>query len=130
MIDLSQEFHPQPKVYKAKKEPKPIKQIGKKGKLNLEANKEFKKTFEEIGITECEIKLDGCWKIIMGFAHGKKRIDLTPEELKKFAIGACNPCHHKIEYECEKYTGLTMEQFVKKTIEQRNYESSRIQKAG
>jgi hypothetical protein len=32
MIDLSTEFHPQPKIYKAKKEPKPIKKVGKKGK--------------------------------------------------------------------------------------------------
>lgn len=31
MIDLSQEFHPYPKVYKAKKMPKPIAKIGKKG---------------------------------------------------------------------------------------------------
>lgn len=118
-MDLSQEFHPIPKVYRVKKEPRPIKQIGKKGKLNLKANLELKKTFAEIGITKCEIQLEGCWKIIMGFAHGKKRRNLTPKELKKFAIGGCNPCHDKIEYDCEKYTGITMEQFVKKTIENR-----------
>lgn len=119
-IDLSKEFHPVPKpAPRGKKEPKPIKQIGKKGEKNLEANKELKATAIKLGITDCEIKLDGCWKIIMGWAHGKKRGDLTPAELKKFAIGACNPCHQKIEYDCEKWTGMTMEQFVKMTIKNR-----------
>lgn len=119
-MDLSKEFHPYPKPVSKKKAPKPLKQIGKKGKLNLEANLELKRYFEKHGIRACEIQLDGCWRIIMGFAHGKKRGDLTPEELKKFAIGACNPCHQKIEYECEKYTDMTMEQYVRKTIDSRN----------
>lgn len=121
--DLSKEFNPQPKVFKAKKEAKPIKQIGKKGKININATKELKDYFFKHGITTCEIQLAGCWKIIMGFAHGKKRNDLTPEELRKFAIGACNPCHQKIEYDCVKHTGLTMEQFVGKTIENRRLQS-------
>jgi hypothetical protein len=120
--DLGNSFNPVPKpLKKEKSSPKPIKKIGKKGKLNLEATAELKKTSELLGITECEIKLNGCWKVIHGFAHGKKKRKLTPEELKKFAIGACNPCHDKIEYECEKWTGMTMEQFVRKTIQERKY---------
>ena len=108
-----------PKTFKKKKEPKGLNKIGKKGKANLEANVELKATSQKLGITTCEIKLNGCWNEIHGFAHGKKRIDLTPEELKKFAIGGCNPCHEKIEYDCEKWTGMTMEQFVRMTIENR-----------
>src|ERR1035437_4617804 len=117
--DLSQSFHPMPKVYKAKKEPAPINKIGKKGKLNLEANEQLKKDFQDMEIFNCEIKLPGCWKILMNWAHGKKRRNLTPEELKKFAIGACTPCHDKIEYDCKKWTGLTMAEFVTKVINSR-----------
>jgi hypothetical protein len=117
--DLSSSFNPVPKVFKAKKDPKPIKQIGKKGKENIEATEQLKKDFQDLGVFGCEIKLEGCWKILMGFAHGKKKRKLTPEELKKFAIGACNPCHDKIEYFCKKWTGLTMEQFVTKIINER-----------
>lgn len=120
MLDLSREFHPVPKpAPRLKKTPKPINKIGKKGKANLAAVKDLKATAVALGIKECEIKLNGCWKIIMGFAHGKKKINLTPEELKKFAIAACNPCHQKIEYECEKYTGMSMEQFVRQVIKDR-----------
>ena len=59
--DLSQEFNPQPKVYKLKKMSKPIKQLGKKGLASKEAVEQMKKDFAEIGITTCEAKLPGCW---------------------------------------------------------------------
>lgn len=104
---------------KTKKPQKPIKQIGKKGKENLEATAELKRTAEELGITKCEIQLNGCWREIHGFVHGKKRRNLTKEELRKFAIGGCNPCHDKVEYDCEKWTGMTMEQFVRQVIKNR-----------
>lgn len=119
MIDLSSEFYPIPKVFKPKKIPKGIRKIGKKSKLNLEANVILKSDFQRMGITRCEVQLNDCWGVIQGFAHGKKRRDLTLAELKKFAIGSCNACHHKIEYECEKWTGMTMEQFVRMTIKNR-----------
>ena len=109
-IDLSGEVYPQEKTYKKKKEPKAINKIGKKGEANLEATAELKKTAVKLGIITCEIQLEGCWKTLMGFAHGKKKSKgMTPTELKKFAIGACNPCHQKIEYDCEKWTGMAME---------------------
>lgn len=117
--DLSQEFHPFPKVYKEKKQPKRIRQIGKKGRANIEANKELKRTSYEQGKQDCEIKLPGCFKVWMGFAHGKKKRKLTPEELKRFAIRACNPCHDKIEYDCKKWTGMSMEEFVAKVLRER-----------
>lgn len=117
--DFNSSFNPVPKVFKEKKNPKPIKPIGKQGKLNMEATAGLMQTAVKLGLTTCEIKLDGCWKTLMGFAHGKKKRKLTPLELKKFAIGACNPCHDKIEYECEKWTGLPMEQFVRMTIKNR-----------
>jgi hypothetical protein len=110
---------PQPKKYKEKKNQKPVKKIGKQTEANMEATKGLMQTAVKLGITTCEVKLDGCWKGIQGFAHGKKKRKLTPIELKKFAIGSCNPCHDKIEYDCEKWTGMTMEQFVRMTIRNR-----------
>ena len=118
--DLSGECNPQPKQYKAKKTPKPIKKIGEKGEANLKAVVALKKEAEQLGITTCEIKLEGCWKSIMNFAHGKKKSKgMTKKELETFAIAACNPCHQKIEYECEAWTGMKMEKFVKKVIKER-----------
>jgi hypothetical protein len=124
-LDLSKEFHPQPKVYKSKKEPKPIAKIGKKGQESLDNVAERKKEFEAVGITTCEISAypktkwvfeNVCWhNNALSFAHGKKRKKLTKEELKKVILG-CVPCHTIIEYECEKKTGLTMEQFVDAVI--------------
>src|SRR5690349_2391044 len=108
MLDLSKEFHPVPKPQKLEKsKPHPIGA----GKKTIQANEdraERKKDFVKMGIDYCEIKLPGCWKIIHGFAHVDKQNNMTPEEKRYAAIGACNPCHHKIEYECEKWTGLSM----------------------
>ena len=118
-MDLTNEFHPVPKVFREKKSPKPINRIGKKGRANLAATAELKEKAETTGRTRCEIRLEGCWGLIQGFAHGKKKRKLTPTELRKFAIGGCNPCHDKIEYDCKKWTGLTMEQFVRKVIRER-----------
>lgn len=118
--NLGDSFHPQPKTFKEKKKPKGINKIGKKGEANLEATAELKAEAERLGITKCEVQLNGCWGVIHGFAHGKKKSKgMTPDELKKFAIAACNECHYKIEYNCEKWTGLSMEQFVKMVIKNR-----------
>ncbi len=95
--DLSQSFHPQPKVYKAKKEPKTMNQIGKKGKEDIIARSENKEEMEKLGITSCELKYEGCWhNNALTFAHAKKRRKLTKEDLHT-AIVACQPCHAQIE---------------------------------
>jgi hypothetical protein len=124
--DLSKEFNPVPKPQKKeKKSPQPIKQLGKKGRDNVDNVAERKKEFEKAGITECEISAYKptmavfakiCWhNNALGFAHGKKRKKLTKEELKKVILG-CTPCHTIIEYECLKKTGMTMEQFIDAVI--------------
>lgn len=115
MINLSNEFYPQPKVFKAKKQPKPIKQIGKKGKLNLDANIQMKKDFEALGITECEVKLKGCWKSnALTFAHLDKRRYLKKEDLTTGVL-ACTPCHIEIE----KYSREKMKAFLEDIIKNR-----------
>lgn len=94
--DLSQEFHPVPKVYKSKKPPKPLK-AGAKTNEWEEARKELKKLFEANEVTSCELKLQGCWKKnALTFAHIDKRRNLTPNEITAVVL-LCTPCHQKVE---------------------------------
>ena len=57
-----------------------MKQIGKIGRVNLEANKILKEKFLEYGITRCEVSGRN-WAL--SFAHKRKRIDYRscPEKL-------------------------------------------------
>lgn len=98
MIDLSQEFHPQPKVYKSKKMPNPIAKIGKKGSASLQAVDTLKGMFEKVGIVICEIKKEGmCWRSnALTFAHLEKRRKLTVADLLTVVL-ACIPCHTWVE---------------------------------
>ena len=116
VTDLSGEFHPQPKVFKAKKEPKPLKQAGKKTKAWDEAREELKKEFEEMGITECEIRLKGCRKNnFLSFAHIDKRKNLSKEDLKEVVL-ACVPCHNIVEF---KWGREKMKEFLMSIIKNR-----------
>lgn len=115
--NLANEFHPQPKVYKAKKPKKGLKQTGAKTDEWEQARKELKKTFEANETTACELKLDGCWKKnALGFAHIDKRRNLTPDELHSVVL-ACNPCHEKVE----RLPHLEMRKILTKIIENRGW---------
>lgn len=51
-----------------------------------------------MGITECELRLEGCWRNnALSFAHLDKRKNLQGEELEEVVL-ACVPCHQKVEY--------------------------------
>ena len=79
--------------------------------------KELKKEFAEAGITACEIGLIGCtYKWYLSFAHTVKRRYV--KDLKRVVL-ACLNCHHKVEYECEKWTGKTMEEYLEGIIASR-----------
>jgi len=81
---------------KKKKEPHPIRP-GKKITEWKDAREQLKETFVKWGITECEIKLDRCWKNnALGFAHIDKRVNLRPDELLSVVL-ACTPCHQTVE---------------------------------
>jgi len=96
-LDLSKEFYPVPKVYKAKKEPKPMNQIGKKGAEDIIARSENKEEMEKLGITSCELKYPGCWhNNALTFAHAEKRRKLIRQDLNTVIV-ACSPCHAIIE---------------------------------
>lgn len=113
--DLTNEFHPMPKTFKAKKESKPLG-AGKKTKEWGSAREDLKKIFAENGITQCELNYDDCWiNNALSFAHAKKRRHLTKDDLKLVVL-ACQPCHAIIEELPES----EMEKVVMNIIERRD----------
>lgn len=95
--DLSTSFHPQPKVIREKKKPKPMKKIGRKTQEWEDIRKTLKQEFEEMGITTCELQLEDCWhNTSLTFAHFAKRRKLTKQDLTQVAL-LCTPCHQEIE---------------------------------
>jgi predicted metal-binding protein len=80
----------------------PLRRIGKRGRINIEANKILKKIYQKKGIDRCEIKFVGCLSnFTCAFAHKHKRnwyYD-KPELLSSFdeTVLACVNCHDKIE---------------------------------
>lgn len=75
------------------------------------------KAFEKAGINECELRLTMCKpKLFLAFAHGKKRKELSGNELANLIVLACQPCHEHIEYNIPKNQML---QVVEDTIRAR-----------
>jgi len=79
----------------------PLKRIGKRGRINLKANKKLKEIYAEKGIRQCEIMLEDCLRNwTLGFAHKHRRywyynhdgLDSYSETLM-----ACTNCHSKID---------------------------------
>jgi hypothetical protein len=79
-----------------------MKQIGRIGRINIEANKILKEKYQEKGISSCEIRFDCCLgSFTCGFAHRHKRNWYygKPELLSSFnqTVLACSNCHNRIE---------------------------------
>lgn len=86
----------------------------KRTKLNIIANRELKKIFEQKGIFNCELNLEGCNNYPLSFAHKHKRrwyYDKPDSQLWDFneVVLSCINCHEKIE----KSSILTREIFEK-----------------
>jgi hypothetical protein len=62
------------------------------------ARKKLKIAFRQVGITTCEVRLDGnCWRDNgLSFAHSKKRNDIQGDELYEVVL-ACAYCHTMME---------------------------------
>lgn len=90
---------------------------GKKTRDWDKARKELKREFEEMGITTCEIRLQGCLNNYnLSFAHTKKRRYVT--DLKRVVLSCIN-CHQKIEYASKQWSGLSMEEYLEDVIKGR-----------
>jgi len=98
--------------------PKPVKQV-KLSKVQIwnRIRRQLKKDFEKMGITTCELKLEGCkHDNFLGFAHTKKRREVT--DLRRVVL-ACQPCHEKVEFCCTRWTGKRIEEYLEEIISKR-----------
>lgn len=79
----------------------PLRQIGKRGRINIACNRRLKEIYREKGIRNCEIGLENClnnWTL--GFAHKHRRgYYYTRPGLDSFeeTLLACVSCHQKID---------------------------------
>jgi 5-methylcytosine-specific restriction endonuclease McrA len=96
MIDLSQEFYPCPKVYKAKKEPAPIKKVGKKGKEWIEDRAKLIKE----AVIDGRIELID--EVVVGVCEDCKKLKpLDPDHRLKRSQGGSND-KENIDWVCRK----------------------------
>jgi len=66
------------------------------------ARAKLKKEYEEKGITQCELRFNGCWMDnTLSFAHRYKRNDPRCEHTFNGTLLVCIPCHNVIEYNRE-----------------------------
>lgn len=106
-------FNPVPKPQKRKKQ-------NKVGEWNKIRDTEIIPQFKAWGIVTCEIRLNPCLKFrYLGFAHTKKRRQITsPDDLRRVVL-ACQPCHDLVEYQCKRITGKTMTEYLEEIIQKR-----------
>jgi len=77
-----------------------MRQTGKIGKINREANKTLKKLYEEMGTTVCE-RCGGSFGLSWHHRHKRVWYRSCPEKLSEHAqtILLCAYCHNALEYE-------------------------------
>lgn len=110
--NLANEFHPIPKPNKKVTMPHVVKKVGEKTNRWVDVREVLKERFYKAKITECEIKLKGCWKTnALGFAHLEKRRKLTADDLYTVVL-ACNPCHQQIEILSPEDMSKTLQQII------------------
>jgi len=80
-----------------------MRQIGRRGEINIEANRKLREIYFKKGIKSCEIGIDNkCTKrLFTAFAHRHRRYWYynRPELLSDFnqTILACSHCHNQID---------------------------------
>lgn len=85
---------------------KPLPKKGKKMKKWEKTRDSLKDAFKRAGITTCELRFRYCWvDNALGFAHSKKRRNITTNEELQEVILACNTCHNRIERKPEAEMG-------------------------
>lgn len=92
-LEKSTGFNPQPKTYTKPKEPKPLKKVSEKRKVDTKSYNVLKKVFLE-NYPNCMIKQEGCTKRSVDIHHsfsGKDR-DKYFLELDTW-FSACRSCH-------------------------------------
>ncbi len=93
-----------PKPTKQKKAKKRLRRTGVKTDAWEITRKVLVARFAAVGITQCELGYDGCWKNnTLTFAHSKKRRYIeSDEELREVCL-CCQSCHARIEFNPDMY---------------------------
>lgn len=77
-----------------------LKKVGKKGRESVRALRVFKKECARLGIDRCEVRGPHCTGTEnLTWAHGRKRRELKPGELERFAIVCCVNDHRILDEE-------------------------------
>ena len=90
-----------------------LKQIGKRGRINIRANRILDKLYAGKDIRRCELGFENCTGgMFLGFAHRHKRYWYYQkvELLSSFnqTIIACTNCHQRIESDPEMTESMFM----------------------
>jgi len=99
---------------------KPMRKVGRRGRMNRAANVAGDKVITASGIDWCEFSFpDVCIgrALPLQRVHRMKRRYCDAEELSRYAVG-CNACHHHLEFLPPK----EMFEIVNAAIERRNYQ--------
>jgi hypothetical protein len=81
----------------AKRSRERIRKVGKVGLKNARALRVFKRECARLGIERCEVRYMGCTGEPTTWAHGRRRRFLKGDELERFAVAACIPCHTTLD---------------------------------
>jgi hypothetical protein len=90
-----------------KRSNKPMKKVGRKGKLNAKADKNSKAEFERRGIDYCQ--LCGTLSALSRSHSYKKRFD---QDLERVALLCIFRCHTFIELELDAETRASINEFI------------------
>ena len=79
-----------------------LNRIGKRGRINIDANRKIKEMFIEQGISECEFHLPDClrgWPLQNVHRHKRFWYYRNPELLSSIyeVTKGCQNCHDKVE---------------------------------
>lgn len=103
--------------------PKPVKKkkVSKQQKWYKVMHEEIVPQFEKWDIKYCEINFSEVCRIYtyLGFAHTKKRRNISNDEDLRRVVLACQPCHEIVEYNCINRTGKKMTDYLEDIIKKR-----------
>lgn len=89
-----------------------MKRAGAKTKEWASTRAALKVRFARAGITTCEMHGEKCWRSnALGFAHLKKRRNLSPAELEEVVL-LCGPCHDGVERLPESVMGEALRDII------------------
>lgn len=95
------------KPYTWKRSTKPLNKVGRKGKINVKADKETKAGFEKAGIDYCQL----CGRTIrLSRSHSYKK--WHSKDLNRAALLCTDPCHKFLEERLDAETRTIVNDYI------------------